>query len=76
MKYHVDPLVDMLSRLSLVLNSTFKFPLYIMLSERFRSDVKSLICQNPEGNTDDSKSYASSEDDQDDNEARNAMLQT
>ncbi len=43
MKYHVAPLVDMLSRLSLVLNSTFKFPIYCLTSFRFRNSLKSFI---------------------------------
>jgi hypothetical protein len=43
MSYYVPPLIFQLSKLSLVVNSTFKFVIYSMLSKSFRNGVKSLF---------------------------------
>eukprot|EP00093_Oithona_nana_P000441 00441.XXX_1807_87_1 [CDS] Oithona nana genome sequencing. len=42
MHFHVPPIIPLLASLSLVLNSTFKFLIYVIFSSRFRKGVKKL----------------------------------
>jgi len=46
MHLHVPPIIPLLASLSLVLNSTFKFLIYVIFSSRFRKGVKKLLVKN------------------------------
>ena len=46
MGYHLPKIIPLLANLSLVLNSTFKFLVYVIFSSRFRKGVRKLCVKN------------------------------
>ena len=50
MHFHVPPIIPLVACLSLVLNSTFKFLIYVTFSSRFRKGVKKLLVKNDNSN--------------------------